>query len=223
MREYMRDVDAALWFLTETHRDIGPGDSFHRHFSGEPDRRSMPGECWVGLWSAWRLDPLPVTDSARCAAARIPESPLGELVVYGCVLPWSTEWRGVSAAGGLAFETALSTQLGDWTRLRHQFPNASLIVAGDFNQDLAARHYYGSKRKRFLLEAALRDAGLVALTGGPTDPIARDSAPYACIDHICVSESASWSLKSTLRWPDSAVPVRPLSDHFGVMVDVSRS
>ena len=105
--------------------------------------------------------------------------------------------------------------------MKTRFPNATLIVAGDFNQDLAVKHYYGSKRKRALVETALRDAKLVPLTAGLDDPIARDSTPYACIDHICVSESAGWTLNSTTRWPDTPAPVLPLSDHFGVSVEVS--
>lgn len=137
------------------------------------------------------------------------------------MLPWSTGWRGIPGVGGQAFEAALALQYADWDQLETRFPKATLIVAGDFNQDLAAKHYYGSKRKRTLLEQALCDAKLVPLTAGPNDPIARDSAPYACIDHICVSESAGWTLNSTIRWPDTPTPVRPLSDHFGVSVEVS--
>jgi len=130
--------------------------------------------------------------------------------------------EGIPGAGGQAFEAALGLQHTDWKRMRTQFPRATLVVAGDFNQDLAAKHYHGSKRKRALLEAALRDTNLVPLTAGQDDPIARDSAPYACIDHICMLESAAWTLLSTDRWPDTPAPMRrSLSDHFGVSVDVS--
>ena len=218
----MASVEADIWFLTETHENVGPSGLFHHHFSCEPDRPSGLGECWVGLWSKYEMEPLPVSDPARCAAAHLPDSPLGELVLFGCVLPWSTEWRGIPGAGGQAFEAALALQHADWDRLETRFPKATLIVAGDFNQDLAVKHYYGSKRKRTLLEDALRDAKLVPFTAGPNDPTARDSAPYACIDHICVSESAAWTLESTARWPDAPAPMRrSLSDHFGVSVEVS--
>jgi hypothetical protein len=222
VRRHLASVDADIWFLTETHEGVVPGDSFHHHFSGEPDRSARVGERWVGLWTRYEMEPLLVSDPARCAAAHLTDSPLGEIVLHGCVLPWSTEWRGIPGAGGQAFEAALNLQRADWSQMRTQFPSATLVVAGDFNQDLAAKHYYGSKRKRTLLEGALRDAKLVPLTAGPNDPIARDSAPYACIDHICVSESAGWQLNSTARWPDTPAPLRnSLSDHFGVVVEVS--
>ena len=55
---------------------------------------------------------------------------------------------------------------------------------GDFNQVLVDSQYYGSKKNRRELESALQDTGLMALTSGKNDPIARDSTPCACIDHI---------------------------------------
>ena len=149
------------------------------------------------------------------------ESPLGELIVYGTVLPWSNTWRGIPGTSGQAFKAALNVQKRDWLALKEEFPKATLVVAGDFNQDLAAWHYYGSKKKRALLEAAFAESDLVALTGGASDPIARDSAPMACIDHICISTKKDWTLKSTTRWPDSPRPKPSLSDHFGVSARVS--
>lgn len=225
MGDYITSVDASLWILTETHEAVRPSGCSHSAFSAEPDRPSAPGERWVGMWSSFEMTPLPefVSDPCRCAAARVPRSEMGELVVYGCVLPWSTAWHGIPAANGAAFEAALSDMAADWLRLRARFPQASLVVAGDFNQSLTAHHYYGSKRKRALLEAALGDTGLVALTSGEGDPIARDSAPCACIDHICIPASSGWVATKTQRWPEAPAPVRSLSDHFGVAVDLVRA
>lgn len=143
---------------------------------------------------------------------------MGELILFGTVLPWINAWQGITGVGGLAFEAALALQKSDWTRLRHDFPNATLIVAGDFNQDLAKRHYYGSRKKRATLEGALADCNLIPLTSGDDDPVARDSSPMACIDHICISTKRNWILSETKRWPEAARPVRNLSDHFGVSV-----
>ncbi len=107
-------------------------------------------------------------------------------------------------------------------KLRSAFPDAVHVVAGDFNQSLADRHYYGSRAQRAHLEAALAECVLVAMTAGGRDPIARDSAPYACIDHICISESPGLEAARTFRWPDAATPDRRLSDHFGVGVGRTR-
>jgi len=217
----MRQQDSPLWILTETHESVGPGEEYSRCFSGEPDRPSESGERWVGIWSRFPLEPLPAfaSDSSRCAVARVSGTPMGEVIVYGCVLPWSTPWRGIPAANGEAFGAALSLMSSDWQRLREAFPSAALIVAGDFNQSLADHHYYGSKK---MLENALASNGLVAMTSGPGDPIARDSFPCACIDHICVSENSGWKAVASTRWPDAERPVRRLSDHFGVTVLIGK-
>lgn len=223
MSEYFAAIDADVWFLTETHRHIEPSKEFFSCFSGTPDRASREGERWVGIWSRWLIERLDsyTSDSARCAVGRIADSPFGELILFGTVLPWTNEWRGIPGADGQAFEAALALQKGDWLRLIQHFPNATLIVAGDFNQDLAAWHYYGSRKKRALLESALAECNLIALTSGLDDPIARDSPPMACIDHICISASSDWVLDSTTRWPDVPKPEASLSDHFGVSVEVS--
>lgn len=222
IQEYVVAVDADIWILTETHENVGPEGEFSSCFSGEPDRVSRAGERWVGIWSRWPIESLHtfVSDSSRCCAGRIATSPYGELIIYGGVLPWTNDWRGFPGVNGQAFEAALSIQRDDWMRIQLNFPNATLIVAGDFNQDLAARHYYGSKRKRSLLENALRGCNVRPLTAGVNDPVGRDSPPYACIDHICMASNMEWDLTATTRWPDSPTPLLPISDHFGVSVEL---
>lgn len=224
LQSHMAAVNADIWILTETHEDVGPGNDFFSCFSAEPDRPSKTGERWIGIFARWPMTSLVeyVSDSPRCAAAAIPDSSFGELVVYGTVLPWTNAWHEIIGASGQAFEAALSLQFEDWQRLAKRFPKATLIVAGDFNQDLAKMHYYGSRKKRHLLERALDGAGLIPLTAGTNDPIARDSPPYACIDHICISRDRGWELASTNRWPDAAAPVKNISDHFGVHVELHR-
>ena len=218
MQKYFADSIADIWFLTETHEKVDPSQGFFLCCSGVPDRHSREGERWVAIWSRWQVEQLDafVSDSARCIAGRIMDSPFGELIVYGTILPWTNDWRGIPGATGQAFEAALDLQKQDWLRLKKEFPDATMILAGDFNQDLSEWHYYGSKKKRALLEGALAESDLVALTCGESDPIARDSSPMACIDHICISIKNDWTLESTSRWPDSERPVPSLSDHFGV-------
>ena len=176
IREHMAAIDADVWVLTETHELISPGDDYSATFSAEPDRQSLPGERWVGIWSKFAVQPRSslVSDSARCVAARLIHPKHGDIVVYGCVLPWhGSKSRDTPSVGGAAFEAALDLHRGDWRRLRNAFPNAILIVAGDFNQDLAFRHYYGSKKNRRLLEKSLEEEGLEAVTAAGHDPVAK--------------------------------------------------
>ena len=75
-----------------------------------------------------------------------------------------------------------------------------------------------SRANRAALEDALEGAGLVALTAGAGDPVRRDSAPAACIDHVCARGDSAWQAAPAVRWPDVPVPERWLSDHFGLSV-----
>jgi hypothetical protein len=217
----MAKADADIWILTETHKELSPGIGFSGVFSGEPDQSSKAGERWVGIWSRHRPEPLDdfVSDGARCAAARISIPNIRDIIVFGCVLPWvGSAWRDTGSEQG-AFDAALELYREDWRRLRSANPNAVFVAAGDFNQDLASRHYYGSKRQRLLLESALETVGLAALTGGDGDPIARDSPPCACIDHICISLEPTLAVARTTKWPDLPAPDKQISDHFGVAVE----
>ena len=170
-------------------------------------------------------DPLPsfTSDQARCAVGRTTHKDLGEVVIFGCVLPWGgSKWRGISSVGGAAFAAALDLYRRDWDRLRAAFSSAVLVVAGDFNQSVVDWHYYGSRRQRELLESASAGAGLLAVTAGTGDPVAREAAPHACIDHICVTDSPDIRVGKTTRWPQTSKPSLRLSDHFGVAVELSR-
>jgi hypothetical protein len=226
MGEHFTTIDADIWILTETHELVAPGEGFSSVMSGIPDRESQPGEHWAGIWSRHTIHPLPsfVSDAARCTAARIEHPEIGEIVVYATVLPWhGSVWRGIGSIDGAGFSAALGVYVEDWKRISAAFPNALRVVAGDFNQDLAPYHYYGSKKQRELLEAGLSAAGMVALTAGANDPIDFDPLHrHACIDHICVSELPGLRVGDTLRWPGTGTPDPRLSDHFGVAVELSR-
>jgi len=99
-------------------------------------------------------------------------------------------------------------------------PDDEFFLMGDFDQDLADSHYYGSRANRVALEAALQGAGLIPLTSGENDPVRRHSPPCASIDHICARIDSNWGAESRVRWPDAPVPERRLSDHFGIAVSL---
>ena len=220
---HMAEIDADIWILTETHSDLSPGGKYLSSTSAEPDRVSQPGECWSAIWSRFPIEPLPdfVSDSSRCAAAIIEHPKLGTFIVFSCVLPWhGSTWRGIPSRDSEAFSAALEMYSKDWQRARNAFPKATLVVAGDFNQSLVDWHYYGSRKQRGLLEKAIADNMMTVATAGDFDPIARDSAPCACIDHICISKLPDHFAWKTVRWPEMPRPNKKLSDHFGVAVTI---
>lgn len=218
---HFQKVDADIWILTESNRHIAPLPGYHSLHSGQPDRPSEDGEVWCSIWSRTELEDLNayVSDPARCTAARLQHPTIGGIVVYGLILPWHTDnWQDRPNKGGVAFTEALELYQTDWRRLTAKYPDDLLIVAGDFNQNVTDGHYYGSALRRERLQQVMDEDGLRILTSYESDPIARDSTGYACIDHICVSHRPDWELVKTERWPNAPKPDKKLSDHFGVMV-----
>ena len=219
LRSHIDQQQADVWVLTETHDGFTTGQPHCHSSAAGRDGKHKPEHRWVTIWSRFPIEPLETSDEERTAAVRIKWDAETPFIVYGTVLPWiGSKWREFASAEGVAFREALAVQAADWNQLRQEYPDDEFFVIGDFNQDLVTPHYYGSRINRDALEAALQEAGLVALTGGEEDPIRRDSAPCACIDHICAREDSRWQAEPAVRWPDVSVPDKKLTDHFGVSI-----
>lgn len=225
LRAHTDRVGADVWVLTEAHDGFSPGHTYSHSSDPGRDGQRGPEHRWVTIWSRFPIEPLVTSDSARTAAVRVRPDSGEPFIVFGTVLPWTgSAWRGFDGAGGVAFGESLSVQHADWLRLRSDFPADEFFVLGDINQDLVASQprYYGSARNRAALEVALGSAGLTPLTAGDGDPVRRDSAPCACIDHICMRTDSVWRTEPAIRWPNAPVPERSLTDHFGVAVTLRR-
>lgn len=219
MLQHLGKVSADLLVLTETHDGFNPG--YQNTLASLPGLDGNAGKQhrWAAIWSNDRLEQIPTSDKQRTVAARVFTSGGDTFLVFATVLPWTgSDWQGHASKEGVAFAKALEMQKADWQNLRKDYPNEELFVMGDFNQDLVGSHYYGSAKNRAALELALQESGLISLTGGQNDPIAKYSPPCACIDHICMRSDSKWRLAETQRWPDEPKPPRSLSDHFGVSV-----
>lgn len=220
---HMDAISADVWVLTETSRELCPGPGYVPvAFSAEaPDRQAERGECWTAIWSrvpatAVRL----AADPERKAAARVLTPGGAPLFVVGTVLPWLSDSRHAPLRGGDAFSDVLARQAGEWAELQADHSDAGLCVAGDFNQDLASSHYYGSARGRLALRQALEGVGLRCLTAGTDDPLA-DVPGHATIDHICVNWDWSPSGDPGVgAWPEPQLDRGGLTDHFGVYADL---
>lgn len=223
-RQAMERIDADIWVLTEAHHDLAPAAGFEGTWTRVADRDGAVGEVWTAIWSRYPLQPLPATrDEARAVGALVEPGHRRPVVVYGTVLPWlGSSWRGHPGAGGVAFAAALEAQLADWLHLRERYRDCDFILAGDFNQDLAIRHHYGSRRNQQVLRSALDTAGLQCLTSGDQDPVWRGTGGYrATVDHICANpELAARALHPASCWPAGRDPQASRSDHFGVVVQV---
>jgi len=192
-------------------------------WSAPPERVGHSKEKWVAIWTRYgEVTQIDLSDPIRSAAVRIRRRGRRELVIFGTVLPWiGSSWQGVPAKQGAAFEAAVEAQATDWCRFAAE-GNSDLIVAGDLDQDFSGRHYYGSRRNRQVLTAALASAGLRVASAAPSDPVASHAPGRASLDHICVPAVADrWNRLALTSWPQMPEPDPNLSDHFGLAIDVA--
>jgi hypothetical protein len=217
-------ISADIWVLTETDVDLSPGANYCQVSSDVADRPARTGERWVQIWARnATVNALPTADRARTACAHVQFDNGYRCLVYGTVLPWlESSWRSHPAEGGAAFKAALELQQADWQTLWAAYPDADLILAGDFNQDLNDLPYYGTRRNKEILRQSLEDSRLDCLTKGEHDPIGRiTDGQHANIDHICLAQSSNLQFQASFVWPHDLDALRGLSDHFGVGVDLT--
>lgn len=135
-RDRMTAINADLWVLTETRFSISPAEKHcSLHAPPHPTRRSDPDERWVSVWSRWPLQPTNLPPDPRGAVSAIVNSPYGDMIVYGTVLPWANDKGddGQSPMWQVHYEQ-IEQQAEHWRTLRRLHPDAPLSVAGDFNQ-----------------------------------------------------------------------------------------
>lgn len=222
--DHIRAIDADVWILTETHPNVAPSSTHRLVASSSPAPDRSGDERWVTIWVRTGFDATscPTTDSERTACARLLSSRGATWFVYGTVLPWHSDQRRQPIAGESAFIAALKEQKSDWAVIRDTNPKARLLVAGDFNQDLLDEgHFYGSREHRRALQAALDRTGLTCVTGGSTDPVARQIPGHASIDHVCIPRDTRITVTDMTVWPSTGQLRRGLSDHYGVTVSLN--
>jgi hypothetical protein len=222
--EWIQNINADVWVLTETHESIRPGPEYACAATRGSDRTQSSGEQWTMIWSRLPiLQSLPTCDPIRTVCARIAIQPTRSCNFYGTVLPWRSDRRWLPKSGGPAFASVLQEQEADWHRLRRDFPSDGFCVAGDFNQELAAKSYAGTALGQRELRRALGAARLYCVSGDEGDPVARiTQGTRANIDHICIDtvDGAAWAIP-TGAWPTAVDELPGLTDHFGIWADVS--
>jgi endonuclease/exonuclease/phosphatase family metal-dependent hydrolase len=221
-RERMANLDADLWVLTETRASISPDDGYHGlHVPPHPTRRPDEDERWVSLWSRRPLRPTELPPDPRGAVSAIVDHPTGPIVLYGTVLPWAND-RGDDGKAP-AWQThyaAIEAQGEQWRQLRSLYPQAPMIVAGDFNQDRDGSGWYGTERGRDLLTGALDSADLVCTTA--EDVVATGKLQRShLVDHIAISRDWAECSEVTLQcWETTDADGIRLSDHPTVAIDL---
>jgi hypothetical protein len=221
-RDRMAAIAADLWVLTETRASISPAEGYHgRHAPPHPTRRPDADERWVSIWSRWPLRPSGLPPDPRGAVSALVDSPDGELIIYGTVLPWANEKGddGRATMWQVHYEQ-IERQAQEWRRLRDLHPDAPLVVAGDFNQDRDGSGWYGTRRGRDLLTQAMHDANLVCATD--EDAVAAGKLREShLVDHIAICRR--WADGSRVRlncWEKTDQDGIRLSDHPAIAIDL---
>ncbi len=216
-RQWLDRINADVWILTETNPEISPGPDYQSILSQPSAAADQQQELWIQLWVRNPpITPIVTRNPATSVCGLVQLEGEQSCLIYGMVLPLP-ENPYPDLAHERAFMEALRGNQADWQELQATYPEAMLIVAGDFNQDLNVLPYYGSRRNKQALRQALAEANLDCLTFGDNDPVRRlIDGQHSNIDHICIAQSEVISLQRTFAWPHSLEDLRGISEHFGV-------
>jgi endonuclease/exonuclease/phosphatase family metal-dependent hydrolase len=221
-RRRMASVDAGIWVLTETHVDHGPGCGFTGLHTPPVIDRRPPDERWVAIWSRYPTtavtDPLP---RARGTLAAVVTTPIGELVVYGCVIAWANEPTFADGTAATMWDAHAETieQIDhDLTVIRDRYPGLPVLLAGDLNQDRDGSGWYGTHAVRRQLTEVLDRHDLATPTA--IDVVAAGLlGSHHLVDHICISRllAADVEVRCWETVDDDGIR---LSDHPTVAIEI---
>lgn len=212
----MQEIDADVWVITEswTNRclisDYSLVSQSCEASDIEPHRR------WVAIWSRLDSEPLEVKHQPdRMACGRITNSGQQHVVVIGTVLPWQFDrlWRYSDG-----FCRALDIQALEWRRLSEEYEGCDFVVAGDFNQALPRRRYYGSRQNETALNDVMESLDLFCPTVGNDWLTAKPR-----IDHIVTRREGLGSpvVVNAGGWQVPSIDGKPITDHSGVYIDLA--
>lgn len=228
----IKEINADVLVLTETSNSINLSPEYSA-IKSIPFERS-PQEQWVTIWSKWEIvKAIETFDPKRTACALI-KAPFGELIIYGTIIPY--HMAGVS---GIRYEQKgykawqfhyedIGSQSADWEKIRSHYPNAHLLVIGDFNQTRdELPKGYGTNIGREILTKELIKNNLSCLTGldfgklQKLSPHPKTGIIRRNIDHICISNDLLNSLKEleVHAWNNFTLEGLAMSDHNGVYID----
>jgi endonuclease/exonuclease/phosphatase family metal-dependent hydrolase len=205
INDQIRQIDADIWILTETHQVISPGQGY-MSISTEKANFHNEGESRATIWSRCPIKrQLPTFDPQVAVCAEI-ETPAGNLVVYGSIITWAHN-KGPDGQSKLWEEhyKSILAHGEDWARLSQTAP--AFCAAGDFNETLNDSRWYGTATGREMLQRELERNNLECLT-----------ADYR-IDHICLTKGWAQQVKVNM-WPAPLLEGKPVSDHPGYYVDI---
>jgi hypothetical protein len=225
-RKVLERHKADIWVLTETRdtlRPLGqfqPAHSRQRPYYGKSVKlRSR----WVSIWSRFPIIARPRCDDPERTTAAIVRSPLGNVLIYGTVMPWKDD-KGrcgelKDAKGWTEHHRVLPLQIAEWKRLANRYAATRICVAGDFNTDMGTGFYYGTKQGIALVENGLCSVRCHCLTA--PNRTFRTKLANLPIDHIAGPRTWAPRCRVVASW-EGRIGRPRLSDHSGLVVEVTK-
>jgi len=199
------ESDPDIVVLTETHDRIRPEGEGWSPVHSKPRPGCGQGERWVSLWVRPDVAVTAIIDTLdplRTVAALLDHQGR-QLLVYATVMPWHSDGGDAPAdpprANWSEHRRVVPEQVKEWRTLAARYPDASLLVAGDWNTDLTVgtgltRYPYGLKEQTAQLVDTTATLGLEIVTSGQPDPgPERDWL----IDHVALP--SNWQATVTSR------------------------
>ena len=220
----LNSLEADILILTETHDSITPDKHPHHASSKRELGYHEPGESCVAIWSRFELKM--VTNTCEdpyltvCAEIHDPVE-FGNIIVYGTIITYGGDGvREKLAKHWERHRAAVKLQTAEWKVLRQRYPNHLMIVAGDFNENLNQKRWYGVKDAKAAIKEGLASADMLCPTAAEdiTLLFGNGELSRCTVDHICVSKRQG-DVCSVRGWEGSSEGVS-LSDHNGVLVDI---
>ena len=214
------ETDADIWVLTETNSVIHSELKYNSLKSNPvPDYHSS-GENFTTILSRWNISKQIRTYDPEMAICAMIESPIGSIIVYGTIITYANDLVSPNGTSKRWEEhkKEIENHRIDWLRIQKEYPNISMIVAGDFNQSRDGSGWYEEAESVKMLSDALNDCSLLCLTEEDMRKNGKLQS-RANIDHICVSPDLANRLLSVGAWEGRTVAGK-LSDHNGVMADI---
>jgi hypothetical protein len=214
----IQEINADFWILTKTHSSIAL-QSYEPAASQRDPNCQKEGESHVTIWSRFPLRKIETADPVFtvCAELTLP-SGHARMLLYGSIITNGSD--GVSDGAARPWErhrAAVRQQTKEWLKLRMQYPDHVLCIAGDFNESLDGTRGYGVADARKGIKLALVAGGMRCATD-----VNMRAPPFnlkrATVDHICVSDNARAAVHVG-AWEGTAHGLK-LSDRNGVLVDL---
>lgn len=219
---FLRERDADIWVLTETHAEVDLSPTHREVAKSKPRAKSRYGMHWVSIWSNFPLVESVASGDVRTAIAVL-DAPVGPLLVFGTVWPWQTD-RGEhptdqSIPDWARQAVVIKQQQGQWAYLKRKYPTATLCVAGDLNMTFGGPRAYYAREGRLEAALAMQAHDLVCTTAWARVPVgALDRAP---IDHVLLPHELAMRTRVCDTWRGAPRDPNRLSDHSGLIVEIA--